>query len=681
MSLKKEFFNYLDHFGCTVPVRDMAAMEPGGDAIALRHDIDHDLDLALEAAHHEHARGLRASYFLLPTHPYWNDPQLIAKCRQLEAYGHEVGVHVNVITEWVQGAIDDPAARLREQIEKLRAGGIGVVGVSAHGDKACYRHQFINYWLFRDFRSDDPAKNEAGRSAEGIVVEDARWQVRYPESHALARCDGATLLLWQTSLAELGLSYDAVHVACDRYWTDTGGSWKRSGDPLDADLSKGRHQVLMHPFWWRGARKHVFVLSAARSGSNWLANFVDRATSARGLHEWTLNHRREEEAFVPDKRTNDDYASLMEDVRTASGLLRAARAFFSLSRGDVVEANVYLEPFLEQMQAVMPEAVLVHLHRDGRDVVRSTLNRGWYDTPLDRRHRTVPVDGWENLTQFERACWYWRYTNERIERFTDRRLAFEQMVRDLGMLTAFLGELGIVVHPLLAAEEFPKRLNAGSADVIPAWAEWPEKFQAAFASICGEMQRTLGYDIQETGDQRDFTKRGLTAKRRELLDIEFLVADPGGFSFRQLSAAPAEAGMMLIHGADHGTSSHVVLTRGRWDQVPIAHGLCVSRSARVILVGSVEAEVPAGPLVRLFVLFFDAAGKQIAKRQATTLRPEERTTPFACRWVEGASHAALAVHMTNAHPGDAVTLVRLRVDQQALDPDYLAASAFQPVRR
>ena len=35
--------------------------------IALRHDVDHDLELALEMAHHEWRLGFKATYYLLHT--------------------------------------------------------------------------------------------------------------------------------------------------------------------------------------------------------------------------------------------------------------------------------------------------------------------------------------------------------------------------------------------------------------------------------------------------------------------------------------------------------------------------------------------------------------------------------------------------------------------------------------
>ncbi len=321
MSLKPELFDYLDHLGSTVTMREFSRRPDQPDLITLRHDIDHDMHLALELAHHEHRLGLHATYYLLHTHDYFQDERFISKCRQLEAYGHEIGLHINLLTQWLRGEVDDIDLQLRDVLARLRAAGLTITTVSAHGDKACYEHGFSNYWIWRELRGDDPATSEHGRSAEGVMVDDPTWQVAYPAEHCLRRSDGARLELWCSSLEEHGLTCDAMHAPMDRYWTDSGGSWSRSDDPLQVDLAKGRHQVLMHPIWWRGPKRAIFVLSTARAGSKWLANFVDRAGSCKAVHEWTFNHRREGDGFVPDKRTGDDYMSLVKHPEIAAGLM------------------------------------------------------------------------------------------------------------------------------------------------------------------------------------------------------------------------------------------------------------------------------------------------------------------------------------------------------------------------
>ena len=74
--------------------------------------------------------------------------------------------------------------------------------------------------------------------------------------------------------------------------------------------------------------------------------------------------------------------------------------------GDYGEANVYLERVLNELQDVFPEAEFVHLYRDPKDVVRSLMNRDWYEVPEDNKHPVMGVPFWSKMSQFEKVCWY-----------------------------------------------------------------------------------------------------------------------------------------------------------------------------------------------------------------------------------------------------------------------------------
>jgi len=293
MSIKQEYFKYLRHFPETLALGEFHAQSWRENLIGLRHDVDHDLDIALEMSFWEKEMGFRATYFLLHTAEYWNQEKFLDKALQIQDFGHEVGLHLNAITEWLRGEISDPLKRIRDVLELLRSAGLRVQGVSCHGDRLCYEKNFINYWLFSELRPEDPAQIETGLNAEGIrAVENEPW-ITYPNSHTLTRKDGRELPLWSVSMERVGLAYEALHVPFDSYFTDSHGGWERSPDPLDRDLTTGRHQVLIHPIHWRGSQKIYFFLSTARSGSKWLVNVLDTATyCASRVHLESLLSRR-----------------------------------------------------------------------------------------------------------------------------------------------------------------------------------------------------------------------------------------------------------------------------------------------------------------------------------------------------------------------------------------------------
>jgi hypothetical protein len=100
--------------------------------ILLRHDIDYSLQTALVMARLEAEQGVRSTYFVLFSSPFYNvlDAQNIGIPRQLVALGHEVGLHYDVA---VMQRCDDPAAALAAQARLLgELSGVPVRSIAMH---------------------------------------------------------------------------------------------------------------------------------------------------------------------------------------------------------------------------------------------------------------------------------------------------------------------------------------------------------------------------------------------------------------------------------------------------------------------------------------------------------------------------------------------------------------------
>ena len=466
MALKQSFFDLLEHIGTTSTTSDLFHAKPDSNIVAMRHDVDHDLELALEMAHHEWKLGYKATYYLLHTEQYWNDEKFPLLVRQLKEYGHEVGLHVNSYSTWITGQCKDANLEIKNALERLRECGVKVSGVCAHGDKLCYKHDFINYWMWKELRGDNPEVTEEGMSAEGIRVNDEAYQIPYPTNHSLVREDGQSIPLWNFSMQEHGIDYDAAHLSQDFYWSDSGGQWTRTGSPMDSDLSNGRHQVLVHPWWWRGEPKSIFVMSPARSGSKWLANFIDKATSAIGLHEWTLNHQREGNIFVKSNRTSKGFQSLLDDSKEVESRLKAARAHRIMQKRDVIECNVYTPSCMDAFAKILPDSIVLMLNRDSKEIVRSLVTRDWFETSIDLNHVQVEGVPWDQLNQLDKACAYVSAVKSEICQHSILELSFAQMLNDPDYLPKKLSELGIVVHPLLSVNLGSEVVNSNSKEVL-----------------------------------------------------------------------------------------------------------------------------------------------------------------------------------------------------------------------
>jgi hypothetical protein len=655
MAIAERYHAYLDHFGPTVTLEEFHG-SGAADLVALRHDVDHDLDVALEMAFWEHDRGVRSSYFLLHSSPYWDDDRFDDKVLQIQDFGHEIGLHHNVLTEWVRGETDDVEARLAEHVGRLRELGIRLRGAAAHGDKACYEHGFANYWCFEELRPLDPVSFEGARSAEGVAETDERFQLAYPSDHLLRRPDGATFKLWSVSMGALGLDYEAVRTAYDSYFTDSGGEWKRSADPLTVDLSRGRHQVLVHPEYWQDDAKRIwFFLSTARSGSRWLAEMLDRATPALARHEFTLNHDPTDTDRA-EKRTGAGFARLVDDRDEARRLLIQARTWIEEQPGDYAEANVYLAHVLPELREVFPDATLVHLHRTPRVVARSLLSRDWYDTPEDDRHPPIPVPGWETMDQLGKVAWYIRWVNEALLDLGLARIPIEDVTARPEALMAALRDVGLPFYPRLAGDTFYEIVNAQRGAAVPAWEDWPRTWQSQFNDVIRPVRPRLGYvPPGQRGHVVNLARRiarrvsrlfrrwtpppVVTEEIETIAEIDFRVDD---FPVTAVGCNAESDTRGLVVTPEGGRHAHVVFGGPAWQRARSDEGWQARFGAWYR--GDLALALPEGGTVTVFCLQYDDQGRQIARRNLGVVRRSQQIH-FAFSVRADAARFALALQM------------------------------------
>jgi hypothetical protein len=214
-------------------------------ALIIRHDIDHDLDTAVELARWESRNGIRATYCPLHTAWYYGElgPEghrhtdfLIESLREIQDLGHEINLHNNFGVLGLKTGID-PIALLEREVLALRSYGIDVRGTSTHGDRLCRELNFRNYELF----------------AESVYEERGGPRTVEHENNRIR--------LGDVSMADLGLEYEAYDLPRDEYVTDSGGRLRykrntrgragRSRDELELTPPYRRIiGVLAHPVWW-----------------------------------------------------------------------------------------------------------------------------------------------------------------------------------------------------------------------------------------------------------------------------------------------------------------------------------------------------------------------------------------------------------------------------------------------
>jgi hypothetical protein len=201
--------------------------------VGLRHDMDgwHHTD-ALKLAQWEHSQGLRSSYYVLHTAPYWKTDKAgaLRTMHAIAEMGHEVGLHNDVLA--IPG---DPFATLTAALEELRAEGFEILGTAAHGSTESRARGAINYEIFAN---------------------------TYPGPLHLSDCELATRFQ-----EDFGLKYEAYSVPRTHYLSDNGGKWNTPPAEIKRAFLEvgGNVVILMHPCHWaRTSRSTIAPRSTSR---------------------------------------------------------------------------------------------------------------------------------------------------------------------------------------------------------------------------------------------------------------------------------------------------------------------------------------------------------------------------------------------------------------------------------
>jgi hypothetical protein len=226
-----------------VPIREAFARRDDRPPrfLALRHDMDHDVENSVRLAEWEAGHGWRSTYYVLHTDWYWGTPPdgepspfLLRALDRISSLGHEIGLHNNAITAGLVAG-RDPADILAGALAGLRRHGFDVTGSVAHGDPLCHIGGYINYEMFTECprpKNGDPRRT--------ISVDDPRTG----RHHELA--------LRPVSMAEFGLTHEANWIRYSLSLSDTGGRWSTPFAEMSERFAGegGFLQLLVHPVWW-----------------------------------------------------------------------------------------------------------------------------------------------------------------------------------------------------------------------------------------------------------------------------------------------------------------------------------------------------------------------------------------------------------------------------------------------
>ena len=249
--------------------------------------------------------------------------------------------------------------------------------------------------------------------------------------------------------------------------------------------------------------KTALILSSGRTGTLFLARYFDaNYEDVVGRHEppparWL---RLASHAHMVGSLSRERLRALLAYKRR--------RHDDALDTDLYVESNPFLSGFIDVLGEVWEEPTILHVVRDPREQVRSSLNHGTATGVKGLANRFLPF--WypdvrkilkldHEPSWLERAAGVWVILNSRLRNGASRYahyhlLRYEEIFdpshSGLREMCHILGldyrEAGAAVSPW-------DRINPGRLDALAPWREWTREQCADLQRICGPLMQELGY--------------------------------------------------------------------------------------------------------------------------------------------------------------------------------------------
>ncbi|MHA1284996.1 MAG: sulfotransferase family protein [Promethearchaeota archaeon] len=244
---------------------------------------------------------------------------------------------------------------------------------------------------------------------------------------------------------------------------------------------------------WFQEKNIFFILSIGRSGTKFLSNLLNKAPNSIVVHEPVRSDFRAHQIAFHNETHSYKY---IKKFRKKEIFLRLRKKDFKVYG----EVNSVLRRHCKALKELFPNAIIIHLVRDGRDVVRSIMSRNTMTTRDPNTRDIYPKKDdpwnlkWHSMSRFEKLCWYWKVENEYLDQHLKYRIRFEDIISDYNYFSNnLLKILNLDISKETWENEIKTPKNITLKYTIPHWKDWDETMLNKFNKICGEMMRRYDY--------------------------------------------------------------------------------------------------------------------------------------------------------------------------------------------
>ncbi len=252
---------------------------------------------------------------------------------------------------------------------------------------------------------------------------------------------------------------------------------------------------------WEGYQP-VFIISTGRTGTTFLGGyFFNQFDNVLAYHEPQPDFY---DLGVEMARGNTDELKTKKII--TANRKWVLKELDKKSARYYIEANHYLFSLIPIIKEIFPRPKFVHIVRDGREVLRSAYNRGWYRPASSYDYLKATdfsddsfFESWDNLSRFEKIAWYWQKKDRYIcdilkEENNSLRIYFENIFdaeNNYAGMEKLINFLGL---PSKKFRDYLKnKIRSSKSYELPHWTDWEDERKEKFNNIAGEHLKYHGY--------------------------------------------------------------------------------------------------------------------------------------------------------------------------------------------